>query len=191
MKSAVVALLAISVQAAPPDVGWTMHGGEDNIRHSPLTQITRENVRNLRVAWTYDSHDAFKGSEMQSNPIVVGGGLYATTATLKVIALNAATGKELWTFDPSGGTPSGARVRHRGVTVHGDRVFVTYRNWLYALAAKTGRPIDGFGANGRVDLREGLGRPAETLTVTASTPGVVFEDLLILGSTVPETLPSA
>ncbi|MBW8867452.1 MAG: PQQ-binding-like beta-propeller repeat protein, partial [Acidobacteria bacterium] len=140
MKKAVFALVAIYLQTVPPDVGWTMHGGEDNIRHSPLTQITRENVGNLRVAWTYDSHDAFKGSEMQSNPIVVGGVLYATTATLKVIALNAATGRELWTFDPSGGTPSGARFRHRGVTVHGDRVFVTYRNWLYALDRTSGHP---------------------------------------------------
>src|SRR3954471_24585356 len=191
MKSAVVALLAIAVQAAPPDVGWTMHGGEDNIRHSPLTQITRENVGNLRVAWTYDSHDAFKGSEMQSNPVVVGGVLYATTPTLKVIALDAATGRELWKFDPSGGAASGSRFRHRGVTVHGDRVFVTYRNWLYALSTKSGQPIKTFGHDGRVDLREGLGRPADKLTVTASTPGVVFEDLLIMGSTVPETLPSA
>src|SRR5262249_36623510 len=115
---------------APLDVPWTMHGGVDNIRYSPLTQINRSNVTRLQVAWTYDSHDAFKGSEMQSNPVVVGGVLYATTPTLKVIALNAATGKELWKFDPSGGAASGARFRHRGVTVHDDRVFVTYRNWL-------------------------------------------------------------
>src|SRR5439155_16989069 len=101
------------------------------------------------------------------------------------------SGRELWTFDPSGGAAPGARFRHRGVAVHGDRVFVTYRNWLYALGTRTGQPIATFGTGGRVDLREGLGRPADKLTVTASTPGVVFEDLLIMGSTVPETLPSA
>src|SRR4029450_906096 len=71
------------------------------------------------------------------------------------------------------------------------RVFVTYRNWLYALSTATGQPIPSFGRGGRVDLREGLGRPADKITVTASTPGVVFEDLLIMGSTVPERLPSA
>jgi quinoprotein glucose dehydrogenase len=114
-----------------------------------------------------------------------------TTPTLKVVAIDAASGREVWKFDPSGGAAPGARFRHRGVTVHGDRVFVTYRNWLYALGAKSGTPIETFGSGGRVDLREGLGRPADKLTVTASTPGVVFEDLLILGSTVPETLPSA
>ena len=168
-----------------------MHGGENNIRYSPLTQVDRSNVSQLKIAWTYDSRDSFKGSEMQSNPVVVDGVLYATTPTLKVVALDAATGRELWKFDPSNGAPSGSRFRHRGVVVHGDRVFVTYRNWLYALHAASGQPIGSFGTDGHVDLREGLGRPADKLTVTASTPGVVFEDLLIMGSTVPETLPSA
>ena len=110
-----------------------MNGGVDNIRYSPLTQINRENVARLAVAWTYDSHDAFKGSEMQSNPVVVDGVLYVTTPTLKVVAVDAATGREIWKFDPSGGAPSGARFRHRGVTVHKDRVFVTYRSFLWAL----------------------------------------------------------
>ena len=187
----VTAVLAGVAYTASTDVEWPMHGGAGNIRYSPLVQVNKTNVAQLKVAWTYDSHDAFKGSEMQSNPVVVGGVLYATTPTLKVIALDAATGTELWKFDPSGGAASGARFRHRGVTVHGDRVFVTYRNWLYALSTKTGQPIATFGRDGRVDLREGLGRPADKLTVTASTPGAVFEDLLILGSTVPETLPSA
>ncbi|HYT69597.1 MAG TPA: pyrroloquinoline quinone-dependent dehydrogenase [Vicinamibacterales bacterium] len=167
------------------------HSGVDNIRFSPLTQIDKSNVSQLKVAWTYDSGDAFKGSEMQSNPVVVDGVLYATTPALKVIALDAKTGRELWKFDPSNGAPPGSRFRHRGVVVHGDRVFVTYRNWLYALHTASGQPVGSFGKDGRVDLREGLGRPAEKLTVTASTPGVVFEDMLIMGSTVPETLPSA
>src|SRR5437762_9215405 len=100
-------------QAVPRDVEWPMHGGVDNIRYSPLAQIDRSNVATLQVAWTYDSHDAFKGSEMQSNAVVVDGVLYATTPTLKVIALDAATGKPVWTFDPSGGASSGARFRHR------------------------------------------------------------------------------
>ena len=75
-----------------------------------LTQINATNVSRLQVAWTYDSHDAFKGSEMQSNPIVVDGVLYATTPTLKVVAVDAATGAEIWKFDPSGGATAAARV---------------------------------------------------------------------------------
>ncbi|HEX9369213.1 MAG TPA: pyrroloquinoline quinone-dependent dehydrogenase [Vicinamibacterales bacterium] len=186
-----LAPLALQARATPQDAEWPVNGGVDNIRYSPLIEVNKGNVAKLRVAWTYDSNDSFKGSEMQSNPIVVGGVLYATTPTLNVVAVDAASGRELWKFDPSGGAAPGARFRHRGVAVSRDRVFVTYRNWLYALSTKTGQPIPAFGAGGRVDLREGLGRPADRLTVTASTPGVIFEDLLIIGSTVPETLPSA
>jgi quinoprotein glucose dehydrogenase len=166
-----------------------MHGGVDNIRYSSLAQINKSNVASLKVAWTYDSHDAFKGSEMQSNPVVVDGVLYATTPTMHVVALNAATGRELWNFDPAAGSGAKTRFRHRGVTVHDDRVFVTYRNFLYALDKRTGQPIPAFGSSGRVDLREGLGMPAERASISASTPGAIFEDLLILGSSVPETLP--
>jgi quinoprotein glucose dehydrogenase len=182
-------LLAAAALAAD-DVGWPMHGGVGNARSSPLNQINRSNVSKLSVAWTFDSHDAFKGSEMQSQPVVVDGLLYVTTPTLKVVALNAETGAEVWTFDPAAGSNArGARFRHRGVTVHEDRVFVTYRNFLYALDRKTGHPIDGFGTGGRIDLREGLGMPAERASISASTPGAIFDDLLIIGSSVPETLP--
>jgi len=187
--AACVLLLGQAVFVQQADEGWPMHGGVDNIRYSPLAQITRDNVARLQVAWTYDSHDAFKGSEMQSNPVVVDRMLYMTTPTLKVVALDAESGREIWKFDPSGGASSGARFRHRGVTVHDDRVFVTYRNWLWALDRKTGTPLASFGVEGRVDLREGLGMPPDRASVSASTPGAIFEDLLIMGSSVPETLP--
>src|SRR5262245_11129978 len=184
----VVATVALA--QTPRDVDWPTNGGVDNIRYSQLTQITRDNVSKLQVAWTYDSHDAFKGSEMQSNPIVVDGVLYATTPTLKVVAVDAADGHEIWKFDPSGGSSTG-RFRHRGVTVHKDRVFVSYRSYLDALDKKTGQPIRSSGNEGRIDLREGLDQPAEKLSVSASTPGSIFEDMLIMGSSVPETLPGS
>ncbi len=168
-----------------------MNGGPDNIRHSPLTQITRENVGRLKVAWSYDAHDAFKDSEMQSNPIVVDGVLYATTPKLRVVALDALTGREIWTFDPAGGAAPQRRYRHRGVTVYQDRVFFTHRNLLWALDKKTGKPIPSFGSEGHIDMREGLDRPIEKMSVSASSPGVIFEDMLIIGSTVPETLPGS
>ena len=77
--------ICFSVSLIAADADWPAHGGVDNIRYSPLTQINRDNVSTLQVAWTYDSHDAFKGSEMQSNPVVVDGVLYATTPTLTVV----------------------------------------------------------------------------------------------------------
>ena len=184
--------IAVFFQAASSgDVPWPVNGGVNNIRYSPLKQITRENVSKLQVAWTYDSHDAFRASEMQSNPIVVDGVLYATTPSMKVVAVDAATGTEIWRFDPSGGASSSPRARHRGVTVHQDRVFVTYRSFLYALDRTTGKPIPSFGTDGRIDLREGLDQPPQGLSVSASTPGSIFEDTIIVGTAVPETLPGS
>ena len=173
-------------------VDWPVYGGNtDHTHYSTLDQITPRNVGKLQVAWTYETHDEFKGSEMQSNPIVVDGVLYATSPKLRVFALDAATGKELWSFDPNGGRPAPQRFRHRGVVVTGDRVLFTYRYKLYALDRKTGKPIPTFGDSGRVDLRKGLGRPFETQSVSASSPGVVFQGLYIIGSTVSESLPSS
>src|SRR5436190_10907343 len=193
--TAAVAILAalpvLYAAGTTPDVWWPVNGGPGNIRYSRLDGITPRNVARLQPAWTYDSHDAVQGSEMQSNPIVVDRVLYATTPTMHVVALDAATGRELWTFDPGRGAGARGRFRHRGVTVAHDRLFVTYRHELWALDRKTGQPIRSFGAEGRIDLREGLGEPVERMSVSASSPGVVFEDLLIIGSTVPETLPGS
>jgi quinoprotein glucose dehydrogenase len=184
-------LLLSAALALAADVEWPVNGGPDNIRYSTLTQINPSNISKLRVAWSYDAHDAFKDSEMQSNPIIVGGMLYATTPKLRVIALDAATGREIWSFDPNQGNAPQRRYRHRGVTVYKDRVFFTHRNYLWALDRKTGKPIQPFGDDGRVDLRKGLDRPPESITISASSPGVIFEDMIVLGSTVPETLPGS
>ena len=189
-SAGVLCLLASRLAAQQAD--WPVYGGSDDHTHySKLAQISPANVAKLKVAWTYETHDEFAGSEMQSNPIVVDGVLYATTPKLQVFALDAATGKQLWRFDPQNGGPTASRFRHRGVIVTGDRVIFNYRNRLYALDKRTGRPIRTFGDSGWVDLRAGLGRPVEGLSVSASSPGVIFEDMLIMGSTVPEALPSA
>src|ERR1700724_4281934 len=81
---------------------WKAYGGTvQNIRYSTLDQINRGNVSKLEVAWTFDTHDAFPASEMECNPIVVDGVLYATSPRLRVIALDAGTGRLLWAFDPN------------------------------------------------------------------------------------------
>ena len=99
---------------------------------------------------------------MQSNPVVVDGVLYATTPTLKVVALDAATGRESLEVRPERRRADAARDSATAASpVHEDRVFVTYRNWLWALDRKTGKPIASFGDDGRIDLREGLGMPAD------------------------------
>ncbi len=188
----VPAVYAVTNGQRGGSVDWPVYGGNsDNTHYSTLDQITPANVARLQVAWTYETHDEFQGSEMQANPIVIDGVLYATSPKMRVFALDAATGRELWSFDPSLGRPLAGRFRHRGVVVTGDRVLFNYRNRLWALDRNTGKADSHASATAaRSILREGLGRPVARVTVNASSPGVVFEDLLIMGSTVPEALPS-
>jgi quinoprotein glucose dehydrogenase len=173
---------------------WSVYGGgSESARYSKLNQINRENVRDLEVAWTFDSKDAYRGSEMQCNPLIVNGVLYATTPKVNVIALNAATGKLLWRFDPHQGRKVIGKIRNRGVSYWSDgkqgRIFVAVRQYLYSLDAKSGKPVPAFGAAGRVDLRENL-RPGEKEMVSMSTPGIIYKDLLIVGSLTSESLPT-
>ena len=164
------------------------------MRYSSLTQINRENVTHLQVAWTFDASDGTVGTELEVNPIVVHGVLYATTASLNVVALNAATGQLVWRFDPYDGRHvRGEGGRVRGVAYWGDgqdeRIFVGVQQFLYALDAKTGGPIGTFGHGGRIDMRDDL-RPGEKLMISLGTPGIVYKDLLILGSRTAESLPT-
>jgi quinoprotein glucose dehydrogenase len=183
--------------AANGPIEWPAYGGgKDNTHYSPLKQINRGNVKNLQVAWQYDTGDAFEGSEMQCNPLIVKGVLYATSPKLRVFALDAATGKQRWSFDPHEGRKALGKFRNRGVTywesANESRIFFGFNQWLYALDAQTGLPDKTFGTDGRVDLRLGLDRPdAKDLSVGISTPGVIYRDLLIVGSIVSEMLPAA
>jgi quinoprotein glucose dehydrogenase len=187
--------LAPLVFAASNYDAWRVAGGAGNIHYSSLRQINRSNVHRLKIAWRFDSNDEYESSEMQCNPIVIDGVLYATTPRLRVIALDASNGKLLWDFDPHRGEPARGKRRNRGLNYWSDgreaRIFVGIDDYLYALDAHTGKPVGSFGARGRVDLRQGLGRDAEDLSVGATSPGVVYRDLLIIGSIVAEDLPSA
>jgi quinoprotein glucose dehydrogenase len=176
--------------AAQPD--WpAYHGSAAQTHYSTLDQINTANVNRLREVWRYESGDEFKDSEMQCNPLIINGVLYATSPKLRVFALDAASGRELWSFDPYQGEPVRGKQRSRGLVHANGRIYAAARQWLWSLDAKTGQPVKGFGQDGRIDLREGLGRPPEALNVALSTPGVVYRDLLIVGSIVPEGAPSA
>ena len=180
--------------AGSGDRDWRTHGGDPGHRqHSALDQINRTNVGRLQVAWTYRTGDATPDnrSQIQCHPIVVGSVLYATSPQLKVFALDAATGQKLWVFDPFGaGAARSSLGVNRGVTYWEDgndvRILVTAGQRLYALEAKTGKPVPTFGAGGSVSLLEGLDRDVTGLYVLSNTPGAVYKDLLILGTRVSE-----
>jgi quinoprotein glucose dehydrogenase len=162
-------------------------GGPEDTRYSPLSQVNRQNVRNLQVAWTYDTGET---GGLQTSPIVVDGVLYGITPTEKIFALDAATGKELWKF--GSGNPNGQPNRGLSYWADGDdkRLLVGIESYEYALDARTGKPIPQFGENGRIDLRKDLGRDFQRQSLNATSPGMVYKDLIILGMREPETLPA-
>jgi quinoprotein glucose dehydrogenase len=174
-----------SAQAA---ANWCVIGGNSgNTHYSALKQINRSNVSKLQMAWKFDTGET---GGLETTPIVVDGVLFAFTPTQQVIALNAATGKLVWKFD-SGIKGTGP---DRGVSYWTDgkdkRLLAGVMNFVYALDPATGEVIPSFGKNGRIDLRENLGRDPAQQSIALTSPGVIYKDLLIVGGRTPETLPA-
>jgi len=181
-------VLCAAQTTAHTDVAWPAYGGgQDGDHYSRLAQINRGNVHALKLAWSYDTGE--KGN-LEDNPLIVGRTLYAYTASQKVIALDAATGRLKWSFD------SGIHATQpsRGVTYwtdgHQARIFAGVMNFLYCLDAETGKPVPSFGEDGRIDLRKNLRGNYEEQSVALTTPGVVYKDVIIVGGREPETHPA-
>ena len=167
-----------------------MYGGTSENNHfSPLKQINRANVKRLTVAWTFDTEES---GGLQTSPIVVARVLYGITPSQKVFALNAATGKLLWKFDSGirGTQPDrGLAYWSDGEDNHG-RILVGVMNFVYALDSVTGKPIASFGHEGRIDLREDLGRDPALQSIYITSPVAIYKDLMIVGGRESETLPA-
>ena len=166
------------------------NGGESGDHYSALTQINRENVAKLRQVWLFDLHQ--KGG-LQTNPLMIDRTLYACDTQQTVIALDAVTGKQLWSFAPD--KPSGQPIR--GLTYwsdgHAKILFAGMVSYLYALDPATGKPIAAFGEGGKIDLRKGLAAPGVDYTkafAAMTTPGLLYKDMIIVGERLPETEPA-
>ncbi len=168
---------------------WPAYGGGPaDDRFSPLSQINRDNVRQLKVAWTFDTGEA---GGLQTNPLVIGRTLYGFTPTQKVIALDGATGKKLWTFNT--GTPGLQPTRGLSYWTDGTHriLFAGLLSYLYALDPSTGKPVETFGESGRIDLRKDLDEPNINESFAAMTsPGIIYKNMIIVGFRAPETKPA-
>ena len=170
---------------------WQVYSGDsEGTKYSSLKQINKQNVKDLKVAWTYRTGDMREAprTTIECNPIIVGRKMFITSPGLKVIALDGATGDELWRFDPYDG--ESAYGVNRGVTYWSDgmqeRLFYVAGSSLFCLNPSSGLLIESFADSGKVDLYEGLGRDVNFTWVTAATPGIVYKDLIIMGSTLGE-----
>jgi quinoprotein glucose dehydrogenase len=158
--------------------GWTEYlGGPDRNHYSTLAQIDTTNIKNLTVAWTYETPDS---GQMQMNPVMVDGVVYGVTAGLKAFALDAATGKKIWLYQDS----TASNGSSRGVAYWADgndrRIFFTVGTNLTALNAADGKLIPTFGDSGKVDLHIGLPEEAKNKYITSNTPGTIYKDLIIM-----------
>ena len=158
---------------------WKHYLGDPGRSHySQLSEFNTKNIKSLKVAWEYESMDY---GQMQMNPIVVDTLLYGVSSALKVFALDARSGEEVWVF---GDTLKTLFSNSRGVSYwesgNDKRIFYTKGSDLWALNALTGIPIHSFGTNGKIDLRSGLDPSAKEKFVISSTPGTIYKNLIIM-----------
>lgn len=170
----VLTLCGLLSNASGQAADWPVYlGGKERNLYSPLAQINRENVSQLEVAWTFDTGEA---DEYQANNLIIDGTLYTPTQSRRVLALNAATGDKIWEWNPASEHTGAGRARQRGLVYWSNqdggeqRLFTGVEGFLFAIDLQTGQTIRSFGKNGSIELASGL-----------NTPGVIYQDMLILG----------
>lgn len=197
ISSLVVGILASTNALAADAAGnWREYNADKSgSRFATAADVTAESVKSMKVAWRWampDNAIAADNPELrtwvnESTPIAVGGVLYTTSPMSLVSAIDGATGKTLWTYDPKAyqdGTPPNLGFINRGLTYWEDgadkRLIVgTGDGYLIVLDAKTGKPVKSWGENGRVDLTKGLRRPIDRSLVSVTSPPIVCGNQII------------
>ena len=184
----VLILVPVFLLAQKADTGWTEYlGGPDSSHYSPLRQISPANASKLEVAWSYPTGDE---QTYTFSPLVVDGIAYVAAKRGQLVALEAATGKELWAHSFQTGGPSNGISVQRGANYWESadrsdrRIFVTSGGMLHAIDARTGQLIDSFADHGKLDLKTGIDRAPVALA--SRTAGRIFGNLIILGSATGE-----
>jgi glucose dehydrogenase len=185
---ALVALMALTssrLDAQQDHKRWTDYGGGlDSSHFVALEQINKGNVKDLEVIWTYPTGD---NRSYLFNPVVVDGIMYVLARNSSLVALDAATGKEIWIHENLPGLSTRGITYWESKDRSDRRLIFTINNFIQEIDARTGKSILTFGKNGLVDLREGLGRDPKTIArIQPSSPGRVFENLIMLGSATGE-----
>jgi quinoprotein glucose dehydrogenase len=186
----------------PSSIDWPYWGADAaQSKYSAAAEITRANVTSLEIAWRWEAGERplpefnMRPGGFEATPIMIDNVLYTSTGYHRVVALDAETGKQLWAFDPrtyAEGPPIAGTGNHRGVVFWRDgssmRIFINARNRLYAVDAKTGQAVKEFGVDGSAKLDDGHAREIPRGQYQQTSPAVVFGNLVIVGSRIPDRL---
>ena len=199
-----VVVVACAVPLGAQDsrmVEWPYWGGNAaNARYSRIPDITPANVQQLEKAWEWNTGEqpnaeyGTRPGPFENTPIMLDNVLYLSTPYKRVVALDAETGRQLWAYDPEvwKGTEDGIGMKHRGVAFWRDganlRIFLNTDNRLISLDAKTGKPVATFGRNGVATLTDGLRLPTKKLHTSQTSPPVIYKNLVIVGSRIPDRI---
>ena len=199
-----IAVVAFALQLGAQElrpVEWPYWGGDPaNTRYSTIPDITPANVNRLGRAWEWNTGElpnaeyGTRPGPFENTPIMIDNVLYLSTPFHRVVALDAETGKELWAFDPEAwkGEEDNIGLKHRGVAFWRERgelrIFLNTDNRLFSLDAKTGKPVPTFGRKGVTSLTDGLRLPVKKLHFSQTSPPVVYKNLVIVGSRIPDRL---
>lgn len=194
-RSLLIGLFAVLGCASQPETDklrtWSIYKADaESSSYSPLSEVNKSNVSQLKEAWTFHPNDA-RGTRLgnaECNPIIVDNVMYATSARHRLYAIDASSGQLKWSFDPFNGAEGGGILR--GVTYWEDgndkRILYTAGDNLFAQDAITGDLIESFGNAGKVSMNVGLRGDSSAISVIPTSPGIVYEDLLIIGAEVSE-----
>jgi quinoprotein glucose dehydrogenase len=178
IATAVVGGIASAASKATPYTQWDDYAGSpDSMQYSALKQITKANVAQMELAWWHPVPDS--RSRFGYNPLVVDGVMYVLGKDNSITALDATTGRQIWSQAVEG-NPTDRGISYWESRDRSDRRLVlSVNSYLQQINAKTGVTIPSFGKDGRVDLREGLPRARN---VQSGSPGRIWENLIIMGS---------
>ncbi len=196
-------IVLIACNSQKEQTEWKVYGGSKaNTHYSSLREIDTANVAELKVAWEYHTGDADAKTQIQVNPIIVKGTLFGVSPKLKLFAIDAANGKEKWVFNPLDTSTANKGRGYfsmnvcRGVTYYSDhdkdaRIFYAAGPTLFCIDALTGKSVLSFADSGKLDLHNDLSRDVKDLYVACTTPGIIYKDLIIIGSRVAEEAAAA
>jgi quinoprotein glucose dehydrogenase len=192
LKAFVIACSAgasLYTQTASRSAEWaTYSGGAEGQRYSPLSQINTKNVSGLKLAWQYGVPAAGvpvkSVGRSQAIPIFVRGVLYTSTTQRTIVALNPATGDEIWKYElEKGGAPNRGVSYWAGEGRLSGRILAgTSDGRLLALDAGTGKPVPTFGDQGAIDLRAGVAEKFPKMPYSMASPGIIYRNLIITGA---------